>query len=214
VQRALDVLGGLDILVNNAGQSHFSAFAREDEETVRRLLAVNVTAPMLITRAALPHLLARGSGCIVNIGSVFGSIGFPHFAVYSATKFALRGFSESLRRELDGTGVRVLYAAPRATATAMNGPAVRSLMAETRAAMDAPDSVARRIADAIAGGQHEVTIGAPERIFARLNALFPRVVDKALRKQARAAARHLPEGVISDGRDVAMGCSLGANRRK
>ena len=190
-QRAADALGGLDMLVNNAGQSWFGEFAAEDEDSLRQLMAVNLTAPLLLTRAALPHLLARGSGCIVNVGSVLGAIGFPYFTAYSTCKFALRGFSEALRRELGGTGVNVLYVAPRTTATDMNGPAVRALMAETGTAVDPPQDVARQIADAIESGRKELTIGAPERFFVRLNALWPRAVDRALRAQARAASRHL-----------------------
>lgn len=189
VRRAIEALGGLDALINNAGQSRFGALAGEDEEAVRELIAVNLTAPLLLARAALPHLISRKGGCIVNVGSVFGAIGFPYFAAYSASKFALRGFSEALRRELADTGVKVLYVAPRATATAMNGPAVRTLMTETGQAMDTPDKVARAIADALATEHSEVTIGFPERMFARLNSLLPRVVSWALARQARIASR-------------------------
>ena len=69
---------------------------------------------MLLVRQLLPEMVARGDGRIVNVGSTFGSIGFAWFAAYSASKFGLRGFSEALRRELDGTGVTVTYVAPRA----------------------------------------------------------------------------------------------------
>lgn len=191
VQRALGALGGLDILINNAGQSHFGAFAADDEDTVRRLMSVNIMAPLLLARAALPHLISRGSGCIVNVGSVLGAIGFPYFTAYSTCKFALRGFSEALRRELGGTGVSVLYVAPRTTATDMNSPAVRALMAETGATVDPPEMVGRQIVEAMENGREEATFGAPERLFVRLNGLLPRFVDKALRRQARAASRHL-----------------------
>jgi short-subunit dehydrogenase len=59
---------------------------------------------------------------VVNVGSTYGSIGYPGYASYCATKFALRGFSEALRRELADTRVGVLYVAPRATRTSMNSP--------------------------------------------------------------------------------------------
>ena len=191
VEHALDALGGLDVLVNNAGQSHFGAFGANDEDTIRRLMSVNVVAPLLLARAALPHLLSRGSGCIVNIVSVLGAIGIPYFTAYSACKFALRGFSESLRRELDGSGVRVLYVAPRTTATDMNSPAVLALMAETGATVDPPEMVGRQIVEAMENEREEATFGVPERLFVRVNAILPRVVDHALRRQARAAMRHL-----------------------
>jgi len=193
VQSALESLGGIDVLINNAGRSYFGAFSEQDETVMRDLIETNLTAPLLLARAVLPHLLQRGAGCIVNIGSVFGAIGFPHYATYSATKFALRGFSEALRRELADTGVKVLHVAPRATATAMNGPEARALMSETGTAVDAPEKVATVIADALAGDRKEIIVGSPEGFFARLNALLPRLVDSALIKQGRIAARHLSE---------------------
>ena len=191
VLRAMESLGEVDVLINNAGRSHFGAFTDQDEAAMRELIETNLTAPMLLTRAVLPHLVLRGNGCIVNIGSVLGAIGFPYNSTYSATKFALRGFSEALRRELADTGVRVLYVAPRATATAMNGPAARALQAETGTAVDAPETVATAIADALAGDREEVTLGGPERFFTRLNGLVPRLVDRSLIKQSRVSARLL-----------------------
>jgi len=191
VDRSIAALGSIDILINNAGRAHFGEFARQDETAMRELIETNLAAPLLLARAALPHMLARGSGCIVNIGSVFGAIGFPYHAAYSATKFALRGFSEALRRELADTGVKVLYVAPRATATAMNGREALTLMAETGTAVDSPEKVAGIIADALARDRKEVVIGGPEGFFARLNGLLPRMVDGALIRQGRVAARLL-----------------------
>lgn len=184
-------LGGLDALVNNAGVSDFGAFANQRPEAIARLLAVNINAPLLLTRAVLPHFLQQHSGKIVNIGSILGSVAFPHFAAYSASKYALRGFSEALRRELHGSGVHVSYIAPRTTATALNGPAARALMMETGAAVDSPETVAELIADAMERDRREVFIGRPESVFVRLNALFPRLVDRALMRQKRIAERLL-----------------------
>jgi short-subunit dehydrogenase len=95
-----------DVIVNVAGQLSFAPIEAEDAETAERLFRVNVLAPIEMARAFTPVFKKRGSGLIVNVGSIFGSIGFPYFATYSATKFALRGFSEALRRELKDSGVR------------------------------------------------------------------------------------------------------------
>jgi short-subunit dehydrogenase len=197
IRKSIDSLGGIDVLINNAGRSHFGPFPGQDEAAMRELIETNLTAPLLLARAALPHLLARRTGCIVNIGSVFGAIGYPYHAAYSATKFALRGFSEALRRELADSGVNVLYVAPRATATGMNGAAARALMTETGTAVDAPEKVATVIADALADDRKEVIIGGPEGFFARLNGLLPRVVDGALIRQGRIAARQLAKTTAS-----------------
>lgn len=114
-------LGGLDVLVNVAGFLDFAPFETQGPAAIERLLQVNLVAPIQLARELLPVMLKHGRGRIVNVGSTFGSIGFPFFAAYSASKFGLRGFSQALRRELAGSGVGVTYVAPRATRTA-RGP--------------------------------------------------------------------------------------------
>jgi short-subunit dehydrogenase len=183
VERARVVLGGIDLLVNNAGVSSFEALERQSAETIARIAATNLVAPMLLARAALPHLAAGAR--IVNVGSMFGSIGFPHCAAYSATKFGLRGFSEALRREVAARGIGVTYVAPRAARTEANSAALYRFAERTGMAMDAPADVAEGIIDAIERGQAERFFGGPEPFFARVNALLPRLVDRALGKQAR-----------------------------
>jgi len=183
VERARVILGGIDLLVNNAGVSSFEALERQSAETIARIAATNLVAPMLLARAALPHLAAGAR--IVNVGSMFGSIGFPHCAAYSATKFGLRGFSEALRREVAARGIGVTYVAPRAARTEANSAALYRFAERTGMAMDAPADVAEGIVDAIERNQAERFFGGPEPFFARLNALLPRLVDRALGKQAR-----------------------------
>ena len=182
VEQARRLLGGVDILINNAGVLDFTPFEAEDPRAIERLLQINVVAPIALTRAVLPHLMAQGRGRIVNIGSTFGSIGFPYFAAYSASKFALRGFSEALRRELDGSGVGLTYIAPRATRTPLNTSAVNRMNEALKVAMDSPATVGAAIVRAIADDRKDVYIGQPEGFFVRLNNLFPRLVDAALRK--------------------------------
>ena len=112
-----------------------------------------------------------------------GSIGYPGFTAYCATKFAIRGFSEALRRELADTRVKVLYIAPRATQTGMNAAPVVELNRQLKVTMDDPQAVARQIVRAIAREREELYLGWPEKFFVRLNSLWPRLVDQALRKQ-------------------------------
>ena len=120
---------------------------------------------------------------VVNLGSTFGSIGYPGFSAYCASKFALRGFSEALRRELADTEMKVLYIAPRATRTSMNSAQVVAMNDELNVAMDDPLEVADQVAQAIIREREELYLGWPEKLFVRLNSLLPRVVDQALRKQ-------------------------------
>ena len=117
---------------------------------------------------------------------MFGSIAFPCFAAYSASKFALRGFSQALRRELSGSGVGVTYIAPRAVKTPFNPPVVHRMAALGMMHMDDPLWVAQKIVRAIEKGKDEVYLGFPESLFARVNALLPRIVDRAIVKQVPA----------------------------
>ena len=190
VDETLEHLGGIDILINAAGINPFGVYAEQDATLIQRTLEINTISPMLLVRAVLPTLLAQNSGQIVNIGSTFGSIGFAWFSAYSASKFAMRGFSQALRRELADTGIDVQYIAPRAVKTAINSQAVYDMAAAVKMNMDEPEEVARLIISKICKRQKESHLGFPESLFVRINALFPGLVDRAVRAQNRIAHRH------------------------
>lgn len=183
VQQANKAFGGIDVLINLAGILDFRPFEESDPGMIAKILQVNVEAPMLLTREILPQLTAQRSGRIVNIGSMFGSIAFPCFAAYSASKFAIRGFSQALRRELAGSGVGVTYISPRAVKTALNPAIIYHMAEQGMMRMDEPDWVAARIVDAIERDRDEAYLGFPESLFARINGLAPGVVDKSINKQ-------------------------------
>lgn len=180
-------LGGVDVLINNAGLLDFVPFEQQDPARIAQLIHTNVTVPLLLSRAVLPSLLAQGSGRIVNIGSALGAIGMAYHAAYCASKFALRGFSEALRRELADTPVGVTYVAPRATSTPLNNDRATRMLQATGTTLDQPEEVARQIVHAIERDLKEYAIGQPEKIFARLNGLVPRLIDLGLVKQTRIA---------------------------
>ncbi|HQR50585.1 MAG TPA: SDR family oxidoreductase [Methylophilaceae bacterium] len=181
--QAIAAIGGVDVLVNCAGIASFGVFAEQAPESLETLWRVNVLAPMKLTQALLPQMASRGHGRIVNLGSVFGSIGFAWFAAYSASKFAMRGFSEALRRELEGTGVGVTYVAPRYTRTSLNDGAVSRMAQAVGMNSDEPSVVAQHVVRAIERDCKDYYIGWPECLFVRINAILPRLVDGALRKQ-------------------------------
>lgn len=178
-----------DILVNLAGVQHFGPVEQQAPEDLARTYTVNLLAPVRLAQAVLPAMRARREGQIVNVGSIFGSIAFAHFATYSSSKAGLRGFSQALRRELAGSGVDVTYIAPRAVRTAFNTPKVLEFASITGMAMDAPDKVAARMAEAIARRRRDVYLGFPEALFVRLNALAPALVDRALAASDRRVAK-------------------------
>jgi len=194
LEKTLQEFGGVDILINAAGINPFGVFAKQDPGLIQRTIEINTLGPMLLARAVLPTMLEQNSGQIVNIGSTFGSIGFAWFSAYSASKFALRGFSQALRRELAETGVRVTYIAPRAVKTAINSQAVYDMAAAVKMNMDEPDKVAEQIVKYIHKGEKERYLGFPESLFVRINAILPGLVDRAVRKQNREAQQHAEKG--------------------
>jgi len=110
--------GPVDVLVNNAGFGCFGPLHELDPDVLERLVRVNLLAPVLLTRALLPGMLARGRGHVVNVGSIVGLVGGRDEAGYASTKGGLAAFTESLRQELDATPVRVSLVTPGAIATA------------------------------------------------------------------------------------------------
>ena len=111
--------GAPDVVVNAAGVFGVEACASESVRSFDEHLAINLRGPFLVTRSVLPGMLERGSGLIVNIGSVAGRKAFPGNAAYSASKFGLRGFHEVLLEEIRGTGVRASLVEPAATDTTL-----------------------------------------------------------------------------------------------
>jgi short-subunit dehydrogenase len=179
-----------NVLINAAGLNPFGLFTEQSAREIGLAFSINTVAPVLLCHALLPVLLERPRAHIVNVGSTFGSIGFPGFAAYSASKFAIRGFSEALRRELADTNVGVHYIAPRATRTALATDRVRAMNAELGVGMDTPQHVAAAIVRVLRDERREVLLGAPERLFATLNALFPSLVDRSLRRQLAVVRKH------------------------
>ncbi len=110
--RAWDALGGIDILINNAAIPKRRAVTALDPGEVEDVMRVNFFAPMRLTLALLPLLLARGSGLIVNVSSVGGRLGIIHETAYCASKFALCGWSEAMAVDLHGSGVSVKLIEP------------------------------------------------------------------------------------------------------
>ena len=110
--RVWDVLGGIDVLINNAAIPKRRPVTALDPDEVENVMRVNFFAPMRLTLALLPRMLARGSGLIVNVSSVGGRLGIIHETAYCASKFALCGWSEAMAVDLHGSGVSVKLVEP------------------------------------------------------------------------------------------------------
>ena len=178
------------VLVIAHAQSAFGLFDEQDPFALEAMLQTNLVGSTLLIHGLLPILRAQAQASVVVIGSTFGSLGYPGFAAYSASKFGLRGLMEALSREYADTSLRFQYLAPRATRTAFNTPAVDALNAELKVASDPPQEVAEKLVRSIIRGETRRQLGWPEKLFVRINGILPSLVDSSLRGQLSIIRRH------------------------
>lgn len=179
-----------NVLINMAGTNQLCLFEQQGETTIEQIIDLNLTSTVLLTHALLPLLRSRPEARIINVGSTFGSIGYPGYVSYCTTKFALRGFSEALGRELADSPVKVQYFAPRATRTSLNAGAADALNEELRTAVDSPEAVADALLSFITDSASHRYLGWPEKLFVRLNGLFPNLVSGSIGKQLATIKNH------------------------
>ncbi len=178
VARAREVTGRIDALVNNAGLGGTASVLADDAD-VDRMIDVNLRAPIRLMRAVVPVMLeqsraagsrsgaVRGAGQIVNIGSVAGEVGIS--GTYSATKFALRGMTDSVRRELAGTGIGVTLVEPGYIATPLTAG---------RRNLPGPEIVAAAVESALRRPRRRVIVPARYRAAVLLSNAMPFVTDR------------------------------------
>jgi short-subunit dehydrogenase len=183
VADAAEKKGCYQILINNAGDSDFQRFDMQNVNQIEQLVRINLLAPMYLSQKILPLFKSQSEAQIINIGSVFGDIGYPGFTAYCATKFGLRGFTQALRRELCNTLIRVRYFAPRATLTNLNSKVVIEMNEKLNTTMDSPEDVAKSFMRFLFSHSDEYVLGWPERLFVLINRLRYQITDAAIAKQ-------------------------------
>ena len=182
--------GPLDGAVLNAAGGHFGLFEAMNSAEIEQLIATDLVAPMLLSNALLPKLAGGGQAALVLIGSTLGQIGHPGFAAYGAAKGGLRTFAEALARELGRDGPRLLWVSPRSTRTAMNSAAAKAMNAELKVSEDPPEAVDAAIVHALEHDQPRVQMGFAEKVFVRVNAVLPSLVDRAMSGKLSTIRRH------------------------
>ena len=177
VRLATQQFGRVDMLVNNAAVGHWARFSELKEAETRRFVEVNVIGVMNMTHAVLPGMRRRRHGVIINVASVMAHMGTPMQSAYCATKFAVRGFSQSLRMELAGDGIEVVCFCPGHTDTdfyahavvrgALWDPCIQKPMSSAE--------VARRLVAVAIHPRSEVLLTAEGRFMAVAHRFLPRL---------------------------------------
>jgi short-subunit dehydrogenase len=187
---AQEQLGGLDLLVNNAGIGAMGPFAEASPERLRQVMEVNFFAPAELTRLALPLLQVGRKPLVVNVGSILGQVGIPFCAEYCASKFAMRGLSQSLRAELAPSGIDLLLVNPGTTETEFFERAIdaRKLPWSDGRAMTA-EAAARQIVRAMRSGGNEIVLGSQAKLLSWAQRLVPGVVTRVLARYGHAGPK-------------------------
>jgi len=188
LERARAALGPPTLLVHAAGLLAGGDLADLDLTTIDRAIATNLAAPIALTRAALPDLLAT-RGAVILVASLTAEVPFPAATLYSATKAGIAAFGEALRHEIGPRGVRVLLAYPPATATAMTRGMAHAAGVPGYRLAD-PDAVGEAIVVALLAGRRTWRGGAGDRALALAHRLAPAFTRPLLRSQ-RARFRRM-----------------------
>ena len=186
---ARERFGGLDLLINNAGIGATGHFADVSSERLRKIMEVNFFGLTETTRVCLPLLRQGNRPAIVNISSIAGKRGIPARSEYSASKFAVQGFSEALRAEVAKDGVDVIIISPGLTNTNFSRNMIEQ---KARVQYDhlrgmTPEEVAQATIRAIERGTYEVNLTLQGKLIVLINRFFPRLADRIAAKRVREA---------------------------
>jgi short-subunit dehydrogenase len=185
--------GTAHYIVNNAGTSVIATVDRLTLEEIDKVLAINLWGVIYGTKAFLPMMLAQREGCVVNVSSVFGLVAVPAQASYVMSKFAVRGLTETLWQELDGTGVRAVLVHPGGINTNISKNSISAVheTAHERKLSQAflgqmttsPDDCAREIVAGLQRGDKRLLVGSGARAIHRLSRLFPNRYGELMRRK-------------------------------
>jgi NAD(P)-dependent dehydrogenase (short-subunit alcohol dehydrogenase family) len=215
VSAVLAETGRIDALINNAGIGLLGAAEESSDEQVRKVFDVNVFGPIRLTREVLPHMRGRGSGRIVHVSSVLGTIPQPYMALYAATKHAIEGYSTSLDHEVREFGIRSILVEPAytktsfdtnllvadvpATAYASRRVTARALIDQTQRTADEPDVVARVIVAAASAPKPALRYPAgptAKRVSVLRRLVPPALFDRQIHVMNRLGAPAAPPAAV------------------
>lgn len=182
IARGIERFGKIDVVLNNAGYGLMGTFESAKRESIIRQFGVNVQGLFDVTQKALPHFRANKQGMFINISSVGGRMTFPLMPLYHATKWAVEGFSESLRWEMAQIGVKVKVIEPGGVATDFGG---RSLDLQHDQELTEYNEFVNGFMAAMAQMMNPETMTKPEQI---AEVIFEAATDNSDRLRYRAGA--------------------------
>lgn len=190
-------VGPIDVLVNNAGIMPAGPFLDESDQLSDTQIDVNLRGPINGMKLALPGMVSREKGHVINVASMAGKASLPGLAVYNATKFGVVGMSEAVRGELEGTGVTITTIMPNAVKTELT----TGLPTERMGILE-PEQVSQAIVDSVQHRRREVAIPRWFAAYPLVHSLFPWRVEQAMRR-ALGVYRLMDDAKIDRGkRDV------------
>jgi short-subunit dehydrogenase len=183
IDSTMETFGSIDILINNAGISMRSLFENTEVDVIRKMMDTNFLGAVYCTKYALPFI-ARQKGIIVGVSSTAGNRGLPGRSGYSASKFALQGWLESLRTELLNTGVHVMWVSPGFTTSNIRNAALNDkgeLQGESKmdeSKLMSAEECARLILHAVEKRKRTLTMTFTGKLTVFMNKFFPSLSDK------------------------------------
>ncbi len=203
IRSAESELGPLDILINNAGMEVVGPWHKRTPENLGAEVELNLMAPMLLTQAALPGMVARGSGHVVTISSIGGMIALPYLVGYAASKHGIAAYNRALSAEVCDRGIRVTTVFPGLIRNAGMGARYTEWLIPrrlTRLATKTPRQVGAAVVRGLRTGRSEVVVSnTPTRPVAMLTALRPEITIRILQRVRRRAAPILDANLGYDG---------------
>lgn len=181
----------LDGIIFNAGINHFRKIENTLVDDIQEIINVNLIGCILTNKILLKNL--KPESFICNISSALGDIGMPGYSVYGASKAGIKLFSQSLRRELSDTNIKVTYFQPRSVLTNMNSHDIVQMNNELGNTTDLPDLVAQKIIKSIIKDKSGI-FSQPEKFFSIINHIFPKIVDNDFRKKLHIINKFLKNG--------------------
>ena len=177
VSKTLEKWGRVDYLINNAGVINNAHFHDQSFEAIEELTQTNFLGPANLIQTVLPHMLKQGKGHIVNVASICGVLAFPYVASYSASKFALVGLTEALRREYYGTGVTFTAFCPGNVDTPMIAESMKNKRFTKAAKPMAAKKAALMILECCVKSRAEKIAGEVPSLIAKTSKFFPSIAD-------------------------------------